>query len=143
MSDFIGPDTPISQGFVGPDEPIEPIGEQIEPGVMGETAPIEQKLLENAVTALSGATAPSALTGLVGGVAKLAGRGVGSPLEALPTTKNIVPTIQDVADDMLLKSLGTRASQIRQVGGLEAARDAAKVGRMGGGDQIFCNGGGR
>lgn len=77
----------------------------------------------------------------VGGLAKagagLAARGVGAGLEALPLTKNIVPTIENTANDMLLKSMGPRMGQIGQVGGIEAARDAADVARNAGMGDVF------
>lgn len=106
--------------------------ENIEPGVMGDTVPTEQKLLNNTTSALSGATLPSAVTGLVKGGMSLLGKGLNNPL-----TKNIVPAIGDTADDMLLKGLGTRPGQARQLGGIEEAREAAKLGRRAGADDVF------
>lgn len=74
---------------------------------------------------------------LAKGVGGLAAKGIGMGLNATPFTKNILPTIDDTADDMLLKSMGTKAAQARQVGGIEAARDAAKVARKAGAGDIF------
>jgi hypothetical protein len=77
----------------------------------------------------------------IGGLAKaglgMATRGVGAGLEALPLTKNIVPTVENTANDMLLKGLGTRGLQIKGMGGLEKARDAADVAREAGMDKVF------
>lgn len=81
----------------------------------------------------------------VGGLAKagagLAAKGVGAGLEAI--SPNLVPSIGDISDDMLLKGMGTRAGQIKQLGGLEAARDAADVGRQAGAADVFSTERGR
>ncbi len=92
---------------------------------------------------VSDAMAVQGLTGLAKTGAGLAARGVGAGLEAVPLTKNIVPTVGDLSDDMLLKSTGLSGGQIRQVGGIEAARDAAKVGREAGLDNVFTTERGR
>lgn len=77
----------------------------------------------------------------LGGLAKagagLATRGIGAGLEALPLTRNLSTTVGDTADDMLLRSMGTSAGQVRQMGGIEAARDAAQVARKSGLDNVF------
>jgi len=77
----------------------------------------------------------------IGGLAKtgagLAARGVGAALDAMPLTENLTQTVGDTADDMLLKGIGTSAGQVKQVDGIEAARDAAQVGRRAGLDDIF------
>jgi hypothetical protein len=90
----------------------------------------------------------------VGGLAKagagLAARGVGAGLEALPLTKNIVPTTEDMSNDLLLRSLGTRSGQVKNLAnsavpgsGLQAARDAANLGRQAGVGDIFSTQRGR
>lgn len=77
----------------------------------------------------------------VGGLTKagagLAMKGVGAGLDALPLTENIVPTIENTSNDLLLKGLGTRGMQIKGMGGLEKARDAADVAREAGMDKVF------
>lgn len=77
----------------------------------------------------------------VAGLAKtgagLAARGIGAGLEAVPLTKNIVPSIGDTANDMLLKGLGARFGQVERTGGIDAARAAAKFARQAGADEIF------
>lgn len=143
MDGFVAPESPIAQNsFVAPESPIPDIApnrEAIEPGIMGDTVPMEQKLLNNSVSALSGATLPSAITGLVKGAASLGGKA----LNAIPATKNFVPTVGDMADNMLLKGMGTRVGQIKQAGGLQAARDAAQVGREAGVGDVFSTERGR
>lgn len=89
-------------------------------------------------------------TGLAKAGAGLAARGIGAGLEALPFTKNLVPTMEDASNDLLLRSLGTRSGQVRNLAdsaipgsGLQAARDAASLGRQAGVGDIFSTQKGR
>jgi hypothetical protein len=77
------------------------------------------------------------IAGLAKGAAGLGLRGAGAALNAVPATENIVPTIGNTANDMLLKSMGARGTQIKAMGGLEEARDAANVAREAGMDKVF------
>ena len=77
-------------------------------------------------------------------------RAVGAALDAIPATKNIVPSVEDAANDALLKSIGTSAGQIKQAGkalpigeALDQARETAEVGRKAGLDNIFSTERGR
>jgi len=90
----------------------------------------------------------------IGGLAKAGGegvlKGIGAGLDALPATKNIVPAIEDTSNDLLLRSLGTRSGQIKNLAnsampgsGLQAARDAASLGRQAGVGDIFSTQRGR
>lgn len=83
------------------------------------------------------AMAVQGLAGLGKAAAGTALRGVGAGLDALPLTENIVPTIGNTSNDLLLKGLGTRGMQIKGMGGLEKARDAADVAREAGMDKVF------
>ena len=74
----------------------------------------------------------------------------GGALNAIPATKNIVPSIGDAANDALLKSIGTSAGQIKQAGkalpigeALDQARETASVGRQAGLDNVFSTERGR
>ena len=77
----------------------------------------------------------------VGGLAKagagLAMKGAGAALNTMPLTENIVPTLENTSNDLLLKGLGTRGLQIKGMGGLEKARDAADVAREAGMGDVF------
>ena len=74
----------------------------------------------------------------LGGLAKgIAGKALTSGL-----TKNVVPTIQRLADDELLKSTGYSSGQIKQINpihGPEAARNAADYARNAGVGDIFSS----
>lgn len=96
------------------------IGEEIEPGVYGETRPVEQKLLENSISALNGATLPSGLASLASGAAGLTAnvaKGV------LP--ENAVKYLRNFADESALKNLGASIGQIKDLG-KEKVGEAAK-----------------
>ena len=105
----------------------------------GAEVPFEQRLANNAIAAGNGAALPGGIASL----GKLAARGAGAALNAIPATKNIVPAIGDMADEALLKSLGTMGGQVKSSGGIEAARDAAQVGRKAGLDDILSTERGR
>lgn len=70
-------------------------------------------------------------------------RAAGATADALPATANLVPTVGDLSNDMLLKSMGARVGQIKQVGGIEAAREAADVARRAGLSDVFSTERGR
>lgn len=92
-------DTNIDFQPMGTMPHTQPIRESIEPGIMGETQPIEQKLLANTTTALSGATLPSAITGL-------AKAGLGT----------LGQYAKRFGQNQAMKSLGAAGGQIGQVG---------------------------
>lgn len=94
--------------------------EAIEPGVMGETTPVEQKLLGNTISALSGATLPSAAAGLVKGAAGLAGKAV----EGVPGLGNTGEYLNRFAQNQMIKNIGGVRGQINQMGP-EKARSIA------------------
>ncbi len=77
-------------------------------------------------------------------VSGLGGMAKGMAGKALTTgiTKNVVPTIQRLADDELLKSTGYTSGQVRQLGakeGPEIARKAAEYGRNSGLGDVFSS----
>lgn len=86
--------------------------EAIEPGVMGETAPLEQRLVNNATTALTGATLPSGVAGLVKGAIGLGGKAV----ESLPGLKNSTEYLNRFAQNQMIKNVGGVRGQIKQLG---------------------------
>jgi hypothetical protein len=86
--------------------------EAIEPGIMGETRPLEQKLLENATSALSGATLPPAAAGLVKGAAGLGGKAV----QSVPGMKNFGEYLNRFAQNQMIKNIGGVRGQINQLG---------------------------
>ncbi len=83
--------------------------EAIEPGVMGDTVPVEQKLINNTNAALGGATLPRAAVEL----GALAGKGLSSAAEA----------IKSLAPNPSLKALGASTSQL----GTPAAQSMAEA----------------
>jgi len=120
-------------------------GEPVDTQGLSTLSPLEQIERQRTQSPGALATDPTVsdymnITG-AGGLAKtglkLGARAIGKGLNAMPFTKNIVSAIGDTADDMLLKGLGTRAAQSRQIGGIEEAREAAKIGRRAGADDIF------
>jgi hypothetical protein len=135
FSDEPAPQEPLTTASGTPIRPqvakeISATGDLYKPGA---EVPPEQRLLNNASAAASGYTMP----GAVAGVAKLGMRGAGAAMEAVPFTKNIPQTISDTANDALLKSLGSSAGQVKQMGGIDAAREAAQAGRKAGLDNLF------
>lgn len=77
----------------------------------------------------------------------LAGKGIGAALDAIPATENFVPTIERVANNQTLKSLGGTMGQIRQMaegrGGREALDEAAQYARDKGLADVFSTSIGR
>jgi len=160
MDGFVGPDEAVTDNsFVGPDTPMaaSPTG-GADPNPPGPTA-AETLAFEKSpnypTAAMTDATVPDAMmvdagAGLAGNALGAGARGVGAALDAIPATKNIVPSVEDAANDALLKSIGTSAGQIKQAGkalpigeALEGARNTAKVGRMAGLDDIMSTERGR
>lgn len=86
--------------------------EKLEPGVYGETRPFGQKLLENSITALSGATLPSAAAGLVKGATGLTGKAV----EGVPGFGNTGEYLNRFAQNQMIKNVGGVRGQIHQLG---------------------------
>lgn len=125
------------------------VGEQIEPGVYGDTDPAGQKMLEMGAQVASG-YGMGQLAGTAASVAGMAGRGIGSALNAIPATKNLIPAIGEASDSMLLKSIGTSPGQIKGMmagkgieEGAQAVEDAAGVARKAGMDDILSTAKGR
>lgn len=86
--------------------------ESIEPGIMNETAPIEQKLGDNTVSALSGATLPTAIPGAIKGIAGLAGKAV----QKVPGLGNTGEYLNRFAQNQMIKNIGGVRGQINQMG---------------------------
>lgn len=82
----------------------------------------------------------------VGGLAKAAPKAAlsltGKLLNGLEATKNIVPTIGDLANEQFLKSVGGSAAQIGKYGP-EKAREVAAAGRAAGMEDLFSTARGR
>jgi hypothetical protein len=128
MADFVAPEAPITESnFVAPEQGIgsPPYSPETpnEPGLQDVSVPDAMMV--------------QGLGGLAKAGAGLGMRGVGAALEAIPATENIVPTIENTSNDLLLKGLGARGMQIKSMGGLEKARDAADVAREAGMGKVF------
>lgn len=80
------------------------------------------------------------------GAGQLAARGVGAALNAVPLTENIVPTIEQTANNQTLKGFGGTMGQLKQmeeVGGRQALDEAAQYARNKGLGDVFTTSLGR
>ncbi len=74
------------------------------------------------------------------GAGQLAAQGVGTALNAIPATENIVPSIERVANNQTLKGFGGTMGQLKQMeqaGGQEALDKAAQYARDNGLSDVF------
>lgn len=72
--------------------------------------------------------------------AGLAAKGIGSVLDAIPATENVVPSVERIANNQTLKSMGGTMGQLGQMersGGREGLDAAAKYARDNGLTDIF------
>lgn len=101
---------------------------------------------------LQDATVSDALTAQgVAGLGKLGvgamARGVGAALDAIPATENIAPTIERIANNQTLKSMGGTMGQLKQMeegrGGRDVLDRAAEFAREKGLSDVFSTGIGR
>ena len=152
MAGFVGPDDAVeSSNFVGPDSPNATVqGTPSLPPPDEDPTGAKNLAFERGPNypnhmmtdpGISDALALQGVAGLGEAVAGNALAATGGVLDAI--SPNIVPAIGDTADDMLLKSMGTRAGQIKQMGGLEAARDASQVARASGAGDVLSTERGR
>lgn len=138
---------PISSGGDGIDfQPLETQGQSPSesykgplPGVPSDSDVKNEPGLQDA-TVSDGMIADGAL-----GVGKLgvglAAKGAGALLDAIPATENLVPSVERIANNQTLKSMGGTMEQIRQMaegrGGREALDTAAKYARNNGLADVF------
>lgn len=87
----------------------QPLRDIIEPGLMGETEPVEQKLLNNTTQALTGATLPSGIAGLVKGTLGTVGK-----------------YASRFGQNQAMKAMGGAGGQIGQVG-IPESREIAQM----------------
>lgn len=81
------------------------------------------------------------------GLGQLATKGAGMALNAVPLTENIVPTIEQIANNQTLKSMGGSMGQLKQMakgrGGQTALNEAAQLARDKGLTDVFTTNMGR